>query len=302
VYFNWDRTRFADLPLTNWLNYAGIAAGQTREQALVSGIEELIERDTTMIWWLNRHPLPALRPPQALEQIWRGRPQENCQRAWAMHLPNEFDIPVIAGVVEHTEEQLLTIGFACRPNPLQATLKAWSEALILEESAYDLTQREGRTYQSVAAGWLPDVLKPWRADRMYLDDYRADFRDVKHLLMQLQLALDPRLIAQIRPWIDVAPQQRLGDLSALPDRSLATYRQRLESRGYEVFAIYLTLPDIALTGMHVVRVIIPGLAPNTPAAFPPLGRGRIQHMAVQLGWRHTPLSEDGLNYFPMPHA
>ncbi len=302
VYFNWDRRRFRDLPLTNWLNYAGIAAGQTQEHALVSAIEELIERDTTMVWWYNRPSLPALHLPAELQQLWHRCLQQHGQRAWAIHLPNEFNIPVIAGVVDHTREQLLTIGFACRPDPAEATCKSWSEALILEESAYDLTLQNGRADQSVRAGWLPDVYKPWRADRMYLDDCRADFSDVRHLMTQLQIALDPSLIQQIRPWVDLPARYHLIDIPTLPDRSLATYRQRLEARGYELFFTDITLPDIALTGLCVVRVIIPGLVPNTPAAFPPLGRERIQQTAVQLGWRHTPLQEDELNYLPMPHA
>ncbi len=302
VYFNWDRSRFADQPFTNWVNYAGIAAGPTLEQALLSGIEELIERDSTMVWWYNRPALPALALPPALAQIWQDVPDHHAQRAWLIHIPNEFAIPVMAGVVEHQQEQLLTIGFACRANPVQAALKAWSEALILEESAYDLLQPDGRNYQAIAAGWLPNALQPWRADRSYLDAYRPDFSDVRHLLMHLQLALDPRLIAQIRPWLD---RPAAGDMAAIPslsERSLAAYRQRIEARGYELFYCDITLPDIALTGLRVVRVIIPGLVPNVPAAFPPLGRERIRHMAVQRGWYVSPLPEAELNYVPMPHS
>lgn len=172
----------------------------------------------------------------------------------------------------------------------------------MEESAYDLLQADGRTYRAVNEGWLPNVLKPWRADRAYLDSYRADFQDVTHLMMQLQVGIDPKLISSLRPWVDVSQTYALADIPALPDRTLATYRQRLESRGYEIFYIDITLPDIALTGMRTTRVIVPGLVPNTPAAFPPLGNGRIQQMAVQLGWRLEPLPVEELNYLPMPHA
>ena len=41
---------------------------------------------------------------------------------------------------------------------------------------------------------------------------------------------------------------------------------------------------------------------NAPAAFPFLGLGRVQELAVELGWRSTPLPEADLNYFPLPHA
>lgn len=104
VYFNWDRVRFGDQPLTNWANYAGVAAGASLEHALVSGIEELIERDSTMIWWYNRQPLPALIPTPELMHVWDELPDEHPQRAWVIPIPNEFNIPVMAGVVEHTAE------------------------------------------------------------------------------------------------------------------------------------------------------------------------------------------------------
>jgi ribosomal protein S12 methylthiotransferase accessory factor len=174
--------------------------------------------------------------------------------------------------------------------------------LILEESACDLNLPDGRAYQAIKNGWLPDALKPWRADRAYLNDYAPDFRDVRHLMTQLQAALDPRLIEQARPWVDTPPGLTFADLPCLPNRSLATYRERIEAAGHEIFYADLTTPDIAYTGLNVARVLIPGLVPNAPAAFPPTGGGRVQHMAVQLGWRTTPLMEDELNYLPMPHA
>jgi ribosomal protein S12 methylthiotransferase accessory factor len=52
----------------------------------------------------------------------------------------------------------------------------------------------------------------------------------------------------------------------------------------------------------VVRVLIPGLAPNFASAFPFQGRGRLRQAAVDLGWRDTPLAEDEINLFPLAHA
>jgi ribosomal protein S12 methylthiotransferase accessory factor len=80
------------------------------------------------------------------------------------------------------------------------------------------------------------------------------------------------------------------------------YRRIVEARGYEILYTDVTTPDVALTGISVVRVTIPGLVPNFPAAFPFLGRRRIQQASVDLGWRRTALAEDELNYAPLPHA
>ncbi len=302
VYTAWRPEDAPGQPLTHPTYLPGLAAGASLEQALVSGIEELVERDSTLVWWLNAPRLPALRLPPDLAALWQGRPVEQGQRAWLIALPNEFGIPVLAGVVEHIRERLLNIGFACRPDPRAAALKAWSEALVLQEGSRDLLDSGGAVYQAVADGWLPGGFKPWRQDRAYQDDYRADFRDVVHLILQQQFFLDPRAVERVRPWVDVPPGADLAELPRLPDRSLAAYRARIEVRGYEIFYAEITTPDIAHTGMAVARVIVPGLVPNFPAAFPPAGGGRIQRAAVALGWRATPPGEDDLNYLPMPHA
>lgn len=305
VYVNWYRAEFAHDPPTNNLAFPGIAAGPALDAAIASAIEEIVERDATMIWWMNRQPLPSLELPPDLAALWHGRPTELGQRAWLIYLPNEFDIPVMAGVVENTHEQLINIGFAARPTARQAGLKAWTEALTLQEGSRDLLAPDDQSQirQSVERGeFFIDLFKPWRADRAYLDAYRPDFRDVNDLMCQQQVFLDPRAREVIRPWVDTPAVQKIEDLPALPDRSAATYQARIEARGYELFAIDLTAPDVAACGLRVVRVIIPGLVPNFPAAFPCLGNGRIQHAAVALGWRATPLPEDALNYFPLPHA
>lgn len=303
VFVNYLSGEFKDDPITNYLQFSGIAAGNTLESALVSAIEELIERDATTVWWMNRHPLPSLKLPPMLASLWDGAPRNGGQRAWLIYIENEFEIPVIAGVVEHTQEHYLNIGFAARPDPISAGLKAWTEALTLQEGSRDLAVADSLIRQAMEWGLTAYVdLKPWRADRRYLDEYRADFRDVSDLMCQQQIFLDPRAIEIVRPWIDTPATRDLATVPCLPDRALATYRQRIERRGFEILFVELTTPDVALTGLRVVRVLIPGLAPNFPAAFPTVGGGRVQETAVRLGWRTEPLSEDELNYWPIPHA
>jgi hypothetical protein len=72
-------------------------------------------------------------------------------------------------------------------------------------------------------GELGRFVKPFRADRRYLDDYRADLRDVVDLMCQLQIYLDPRAVECVRPWADVAEGRDIADIPSLPDGSLRTY-------------------------------------------------------------------------------
>jgi ribosomal protein S12 methylthiotransferase accessory factor len=252
-----------------------------------------------MIWWFNRHPLPSIQISPALADLWSDAPAELGQRTQLICLPNQFGLPVIAGVLENSVEQLLTIGFGYGSDPVQAALQAWAEAATSQEASRDMNDPHGLTRRSVEQGLMNDAFKPWRADRAYLDEYRADFRDMTDPLVQRQFYLDPRAIERVRPWIDTPATLTCDDILSPPDRSLRVCRERLEAQGFEVFWFDLTPPDLALVGLTVVRVIIPGLIPNFPAAFPAVGNGRVQQVAVDLEWRAEPLAEDTLNYMPL---
>ncbi|MFC7106985.1 YcaO-like family protein [Nonomuraea rubra] len=269
-------------PITNPLYYAGVAAGESFDDAVRSGLEEVIERDATMVWWANLPALPSLEPTPRLAALFDGTPG---QRAWLIPLPNEFDVPVIAGVVEHARDQILTIGFGCRDTLELAAEKAWAEALTLQEIARDLQDPDGLYWEAVHAGRKArHFMHEWRADRAYLDSFRPDFRDVGDLECQMQVNLDPRAVERVRSWLDSGTTIPASSVSTMPDRSLSTYRQRVEQAGYEVIAVDLTTPDVAAAGLHVTRTLVPGLAGNFAAAFPYLGADRLRNAAVKLGW------------------
>lgn len=303
VYVNWYIGPFSDAPKTNFLYYPGIAAGASFDDAVRSGLEELVERDATMIWWANRPTLSAVALPDRLRGLWDGDPAAAGQRAWLIPLPNEFGVPVMAGVVENIEEQMLTIGFAARPDPEDAGLKAWAEALTNQAIARDLQDRDGLFWQAVRAGEKRQgFLKPWREDRAYLDDFRPDCHDVGDLECQLQVYLDPRSIERVRGWVQTPATAELDQLPRLRDRTLATYQSRVERNGFEVIAVDVTTPDVATSGLRVVRTVVPGLVPNFPAAFPFNGGGRLCEAAVTLGWRESPRAEHDLTTVPLAHA
>lgn len=304
VFVNWLAAELEQRhPITNYMNFSGVAAGRTLEDALVSGIEELVERDATMIWWSNAHPLAGVIPSPQLSALWDPAVRADGQRPSLIHLDNQFGIPVMAGVLHHERDGWLNIGFAARPTPEEAAAKAWTEALTLQEGSRDLNERDSLIRQAVDWGMAAYAgLKEWRADRRYLDDYRSDFRDCADLMCQQQIFLDRRAVEAVAPYADVPAGRELGDLPRLPDRRLATYRERLESQGFSIYYVDLTTPDVAAAGMRAARVLIPGLVPNWPAAFPMFGTGRVQRVPVELGWRDEPLPEEALNLWPIPHA
>lgn len=302
VYVNWFTAGYSAAPVTNFCPFAGIAAGPTWEFAVTSALEEVVERHATMVWWLNGQPLDAVDPGPELTAVWDDV-RAHGQRPGLIALDNEFGIPVAAGVLWNDQEQLLNIGFSARADLRTAALKAWTEALTLQEGSRDLLPADGRHWAAMRRGALNGrSFKPWRADRRYLDDFRPDMRDCDDLMVQQQVHLDPRAVERVRPVVDTPVRRTLADVPSLPARALPHYLERVHAVGHEVVVVDITSADVAATGMRVVRVIVPGTVGNAPAAFPFLGHGRVQDLAVELGWRDRPLAEHELAVLPLPHA
>lgn len=302
VYVNWYAAGYAGAPLTNFCAFAGIAAGPDRDFAVLSALEEVIERHATMVWWLAGQPLPGLIPTPRLTELWAGTDPRR-QRHGLIHIDSDIAVPVVGGTVHDDLDELVNIGFSARHTAEAAAAKAWTEALTLQEGSRDLLRRDGLHWAVMASGELNGrAFKPYRADRAYLDDFRADMHDCDDLMVQQQVYLDPRARARTAHLIDPPSTRPLTGTPALAERSLPAYRAALEAAGYEAIVVDLTTPDVASTGMAVVRVLVPGTVGNAPAAFPFLGHGRVQEIACRLGWTAAPLAEEHLNYFPLPHA
>lgn len=301
AYANWRMGRYEAEPCTNNAFFPGLAAGTSREQAARSGLLEVVERHATMVWWANRQPMPRLRPYGRVASLEQELQSEF--RAWALVLENEFAVPVVGAVLEHRRDKILTVGFAARSNHHDAALKAYAEALTLQDGARDLDDPEGGYWSATRRGELRgDLVKPWRADRRYTESYRADYKDMPDLMGQLQYYLDPAAGEAIQSIIEPSGEVVEEECKKVQDASFGGIVRRLGATGYNVHVADLTTSDVAETPLRVVRVLVPGTVPNYSAAFPFLGLGKVADAAVTMGWRDRPLSDNELNYAPLPHA
>lgn len=294
-------------PLTNGLVYAGIAAGPTREFAEASALEELIERDATEIWWHSGAPARGLdvsgerRIVEALTTT-----AENPRiRYHFFEIPTGFDTHVIGCLLDDEELSIVGAGFACRPDPVTAALKALSEAIGTWFYSTGILDPEGSIWQAVASGGLdPRAYKPWREDRRYLDDFSPDFRDVIDLGAQMQFYLDPRARRHVTRMTDPEVVVPIGELATPdPDRDERTHLlAELARRDLRAYVVDVTTSDVRRVGLHAVRVVVPGLYTNAPASAPYLGGTRLYTEPAEYGWMPGPLTEDDLVLAPIPHV
>lgn len=295
-----DRRAPDEAALTS-VSYAGIATGTSRERAEQAALEELFERDATTIWWASGAPTAELVGAQG--DVLRSRlmdPEQVTRRVRFLAVPSAFDVPVIAVLVEDARRGVIAFGSACRSTPEQAAEKALVEAFGLWSMTVQLDDPASALWQ--ARAMLPaHTFVPYRADRRYRPGFGPELRHLVDLPALAQLYLDP--LMQGAPLDRLRPDTQLAWESQPVVRAPRTDHLAMLGRaGLRAVSVDLTTADVAAAGLHVVRVVVPGLLGNAPAAFPYRGGTRLTSVPVARGWVPGPLSEEQLVTDPLPLA
>ncbi|HVF59589.1 MAG TPA: YcaO-like family protein [Thermoanaerobaculia bacterium] len=264
---------------------SGLAAGVTLEEAILSGLYEVIERDAATISWLHRRVQrriaiddPALRA-QVASDFHTDLPEVELA---FFDLTLDIPVPTVFSVMRRPTElgSTLVIAAATRLEPRRAVAKCLDEMGQSIPYFRYLARRLG--------GWQP----------------RADFSDVTAFDFHCMLYLKrPELAAPALAFCaEIEDEVPLG---ALADLSTGTVRGDVErclgalsAAGWEAIVCDITAPDVAQAGFHVVRVLVPGLVPlHGDHNFPYLGVERLHEVPQRLGWGQTA----GLNPWPHPY-
>ena len=306
VYLNAYRSTDPDEARTNFTCYAGIAAGPTMRDAQRSAVEELIERDAVTIWWLSGGAATGIALDSLPELTSMLADPGSEHLSWTfLGIPSQFGVPVVGVLVEDPRNGIVAFGSACRATPAAAALKAATEAIQCYILALDLVDADSPLWRSVASGVMAShPYTPHRPDRTYREAFRPDYRDITDLAAQVQLWLDPRIhdahLDRLRRPQRSVPADQLAAITH--DDVLDRYVDRFSDAGVTLLCADLTTPDVRSAGLHVVRVLAPGLYGNAPAAFPYLGGERLYSQPALLGLVPGPLAEDDLIRRPVPSA
>ncbi len=248
----------------------GCAAGNTREEAILQGFYELVERDAFAVWWYNRLRVPAVELSSFDDAYLASAPRYYARRErelWLLDVTSDLGIPTFVALSRRTsaETEDIIYGAGAHDDPRIAALRAICE----------LNQ---------CLTWLPDPAKPGGAPT--IDD---------------PLALRWWKTARLAdcPWLAPDTGQPPAKASRYPVNESTDTREDVEScrslveaRGMEFLVLDQTRPDI---GMPVVRVIVPGMR-HFWARFAP---GRLYDVPVSMGSRDHPLAEADLNPAPV---
>ena len=245
----------------------GCAAGNVIEEAVLQAFFEIVERDSSAIWWYNqiRRPLVDL---GSFDDPFLTRVQERYVRLgrefWAIDITSDLGITVIAAVSPRLDGPPadILIGFGAH----------FDARVALHRAVTEMNQ-----FLPAVSGRRPDG----KTNYVWPDPPTIRFWSVETLESQPQLRPDPA--GAIRRCSDF-PSLGSGDLRT----DLDTCLRIADEKGLEVLVLDQSRPDIELA---IVRVVVPHMR----QVWRRLGPGRLYDVPVELGWLSKPRAEADMN-------
>lgn len=285
VYLRWRSPEDAGEEAIAYSTSNGTACAATFEEAVLSGLLELIERDAFMLTWYGRLSLPRL--------DWSSAPElrafdDRYFRAAGLHysaidLSGFHHVPTVVGIVRGApgDGAPLAVGAAASATVGEAWQDALGEAFAVRAWARAMSH-EGRVHR-----------------------FADDFSDLDGFDDHIQFYANPERAIHAA-FLDASAKERaVGDVAPLEGEDvteqIAALCGRLAARGVTAYAVDVTAPDIADAGLRVAKVVAPELQPLDvayDARF--LGGRRLYRAAFELGLRDEPATFDDLNPYPHP--
>ncbi|WP_046468711.1 YcaO-like family protein [Allosalinactinospora lopnorensis] len=265
----------------------GLAAGCTWDEALCSGLLELVERDGFSTVWHNRLSMPLIDPDSdpGTKAFFDRHVRPSGLDVSLVDLSSFCGVPSVLTVVRNRVNEIapLAVGGAAAGTAQRAIVKSVIEA-FQTRVWMRAEQREG------------NLLPP-----------DTDFAEQVHKFDDhVRLYAGPGLEHETGFLDASAERLAVAELPRLPDdRPRPLARAVLDRLGEQDVAVYLadaTSPDIYDAGLVVARVFAPALVPldsSYHARF--IGPERLRRRPVELGLLERPLRDDELNPFPHPY-
>jgi len=242
----------------------GCAAGNTREEAIVQGFLELVERDAYAIWWYNRLRRPEVDLGEfddAYIRDIKSQFADHGRKIWVLDITSDLGVPTYVAIMHWVKDGKENIEFGSGAH--------FDRRIALLRSLTELSQ-----FLSIGEGGL-------RGDRSSLDG-------VTPLKLENYPFLQPAGDSIGAPPLGM--DVPLDNVKAQVEACVEVARRA----GYDFLVLDQTRPDVEVP---VVRVIVPGLR----HFYMRFGPGRLYDVPVKMGLLDQPRREDELTPF-LPHT
>lgn len=271
----------------------GCALGGSLEEAIFYGLLEVVERDSFLMTWYAKLPLPRLDLSSAHDQeLQLMIDRLRAVAGFDVHFFNatmEHGIPSVWGIAKNRKQSGVNLICAAgaHPDPIRAIKGAMHElsGMVLN---FDKKLEENRE----------------RIVRMFNDSsllYQMEDHSLLYGLPQAEERLQFLLDESRLPRTIDEEFKRNPVNSDLTD-DLKDILQTFRRLNLEVIVVDLTAPEIIRNGLYCVKVLIPGLLPMTFGHHYTrvTGLERVLRVPMELGYVKQPLTVDQLNPYPHP--
>ena len=273
LYYSYSKLAPHDTPnrMAYYADSNGCAAGNSREEAALQALLELVERDAVATWWYNQVQRPKVELKDLdipyLDEL-RGWLDSEGRDLWVLDITNDIGIPTFAAVSllrqpKENNSENIVVGFGAHLDPQVGIMRSITEVNQFFASLFELGEGD------LAKAFDPGAVDWWE---------NASTREKKYLIPMDEPA---RRLSEI-------PDLSSGDLLV----ELQTAIRMIEDRDLEVLLLDQTRPDVEFP---VMKAIVPGMR----HFWSRLGEGRLFDVPVELGWLSEPVAEEDLNQTPI---
>jgi ribosomal protein S12 methylthiotransferase accessory factor len=259
---------------------SGAACGPTFEEAVLSALLELVERDSFLLMWYNRLSLPRIdlsADPLLVEEHRQFYAPTRLDYT-VVSMYDLLKVPTALAIVRSPGNVALAVGAACATTMQTAVRKALREAFQTRAFARQL-----------------------RLDRPNFDA-GIDFANIHSFEDHvLHYAFEKNALKTFF----MESSQVILPLDAIPPipestvtEAILEIARRLKAAGVAAFVADITPIDLRSVGLHVARVVSPELC-RLDVDYRFLGGRRLYDAAFAAGLAPAPFDEAGLN--PQPH-
>ncbi|MDZ8108579.1 MAG: TOMM precursor leader peptide-binding protein [Nostoc sp. DedQUE12a] len=249
----------------------GNASGTTKEEAILQGFLELVERDSICLWWYNRLRKPVVNLETfgepyflALQDYHKSIHRD----IWVLDITSDLNIPSFVGISRRNDkvEEDIVIGFGCHFDPKIAISRALTEVNQFLPPVLSVDAHSNTEYTS----FDPAIVNWWKTATLENQHYlKPDETVASKVFSDYPQIWNDDILEDVMNCVKIAAKH-----------------------GMETLVLDQTRSDVCL---NVVKVIVPGMR-HFWARFAP---GRLYDVPVKMGWLKEPLSETQLNPIPM---
>ncbi|MDC1105645.1 YcaO-like family protein [Prolixibacteraceae bacterium] len=258
----------------------GLAAHTNFHKAILTGLMEVVERDSFVITWAQKIVPPKIVINEDIQQYI----DENFPTQYEWHFFNmtyDLGVPSVFGICFGETEfgKFVAIGGSTRTTFGEAVKKTIQEVgQAIPFFRYSLESRKD---------WNPD------------DDFTKLFDFDDHSLLYVKR---PELWNEFDRWTEAPESFEIDFKEAPPTDDIETIRQitkTLKKKGYNVLVKDLTTPDLRQIGFYSVKIFVPQLI-QLAGAYLLYYHGGKRLYEVPQAMGYTSNDFDNLNPFPHP--